>query len=443
LPFVQRIQYGQRFCDYPCTGTQHLAYNGSCIDSCVLPFVSRNTLGKDFCDFPVGNTANFLYWDDTFSPECTSPATPKIELDPINKKLCLYKCESTEFLYWNGTCATSCPFPLVNRTRQGKNFCDYPCSSNEYLYPNSECKNSCFAPFHYKIYGGDKFCYTACNQPNDYYYWNGTCSSTCNLPLKSHDFVDYKWCIYPCPNDQFLVDDGSCSDTCNGPLHETRKDGLKYCINTCSSSEFLFWNGSCISKCEHPLRIHSINTGKMCLLPCRTEFEYYDELTGECRETCDVPSVNNDGLYLKCMTDLTRQTTLLDFFIEPSNASRPTLATFVKSIHYIRYLDMPFSERLERFAKSGPRNILTFKFGQHMPLDIASSIPKHPLPDVFERYHLHSSFLVNFWHEIVSWVIIILAALIFTLCELVCKLRHWELWQAIFRRLKILSQDGI
>ena len=444
FPLQRSINLGRNYCNYICTGTDSLYWDGSCQSGCIAPLSPRTDRGKDFCDYPC-TTEQFLYADGSCASSCNSPFTQRVT---NSRNFCDFPCSSpTPYWYWNSTCQTSCDPPLTITTKYSKSFCNFPCSDGKYLYYNSSCLEFCDLPFQAWSYGIEKYCSTPCTLSTDFYYWNGSCISTCSSPLVQQTLGTQNWCVYPCKANQFLYVDGSCGEVCDTYLVATEEAGYKYCNSPCdATNEFLYWNGSCLSSCPSPFRNETItNIGKKCYKPCENDLFYYDEKAGVCSETCANPSQNKSDLYLVCgpavTVDEAEASTILDLILKaPSSTGEVTLVTLVKQMQYIRYIDMGVPPRLERFLQSKGRNILSIRYGQEEIESLLEKFVSRPLPEIFEKREVHSNFLINFWQEITSWAVVVIAAVLFTIFEGICRIKGWVNARVFFEKLNTITK---
>ena len=116
-----------------------------------------------------------------------------------------------------GTCRITCDFPLLPRHQFQASFCDYPCSTGQYLYWDGSCLSAC--PYAIRIdASAHKFC-DACNPAGYYLYPNGTCLQTCITFFKPRTLGGSNFCDYPCTSDTsyFNTDDLVCQTSCRYP----------------------------------------------------------------------------------------------------------------------------------------------------------------------------------------------------------------------------------
>ena len=89
-----------------------------------------------------------------------------------------------------------------------------------------------------------------------------------------------------------------------------------------------------------------------------------------------------------------------------SSWQETALVSFVKILEYVKYTNITFPPRLQKLAASKARNILSLRFGPEMPVETKALFREYSLPQIFQQYGLPSSFTVNFWSEIIMWIIV-------------------------------------
>ena len=207
--------------------------------------------------------------------------------------------------------------------------------------------------------------------------------------------------------------------------HQIQTGGLNYCNQPCLSSQY-YYNGQCVDSCEYPMKPSTADYGNSCAPPCNSSATYYYPGADQCGKDCPWPYVKQDGLYPFCME---------------SNLAK--FLTLTRIIHHARYLDVKFPPRANDFLARHPRNILPIRSEAGMPYSFKQKFKASPLPYVFERYHVPSSFLVNFWNDFISVIIALIIALLFQILNV----SAWNFPQnrvtALIPLLKRLTQWNI
>ena len=168
----------------------------------------------NICSFGASSKC-FLRWggsyyldvDSTCKTSCTAPTTPFTIGD---RTKCIQPCAVGQYMLLNETCVSSCGAPLVKNIDPLGNTCFYSCgeSVNIFLYWNGSCLTTC--PYYQRTEGNHRFC-DAC-QPNYYMYDDKSCHKTCVYSTKYIGSSNF--CYFPCRQDQYLYPDSSCQDTC-------------------------------------------------------------------------------------------------------------------------------------------------------------------------------------------------------------------------------------
>lgn len=106
-------------------------------------------------------------------------------------------------------------------------------------------------------------------------------------------------------------------------------------------------------------------------------------------------------------------------FLFSSGGSIVILAEVLqKLISYIKYLDLPYSYKLEEVLKLWQIEVLPFKIIPSLPSSILNYLESKPIPDNFSDYEVDPSFLVNFWDNM---FIFLVAAAIWILLGIIIK----------------------
>jgi len=445
-PLTSRISNSRLFCDYSCTGTTSMDWDRNCLASCNFPLAPRTQYGKDFCDYPCGPT-EYLYADGTCGSTCSQYYLPRTSGVKVVKQFCDYPCKtSPNLILWDdGTCKDSCNVPMVTTHQYGDPYCSFICENEEEYYNyDGTCKTYCDSPYVPKINGIQRYCDFPCSADTQYYYYNGTCQTGCLPPLQARTLNGVKWCVFPCFLDQYLLPDGSCSDSCELPLLPTIiSTQLKVCNTSCISTEYIYWNGTCHDKCKAPYRTKNETYGALCLQPCDDPMHYWSEMYRSCVEDCPTPAQDRNSDYLRCILYIDYGL-LTDIMLNtPDDEEETSFVVPSILLQYVRYLDIDMPLRLGNFTLSKGRNPLTLRYGQTMPESLISTFTLRPLPNVFKRVGLHSNFIVNFWKELSSWIIIIVFALLFSGFERICDLREWTNLKIFFEKLRIITRWNI
>jgi len=276
------------------------------LSSCPSPLTTTPYKGQKFCEYPC-LSSEYLYWNGSCLSTCPPPLNPEVQGTSQQRNFCWYPCDANEYLYWNGSCLSACPSPLtaeIQGTSLQRKFCWYTCSETQYLYWNGSCLNSCPYPLAPEIQHGvsssRNFCWYPCPD-TQFLYWNGSCLNSCPSPLSSETqgvSQQRNFCWYTCSETQYLYWNNSCIDHCPAPLtSETQGTSQQrnFCWYSCQPSEYLYWNGSCINTCPSPLspKTQGITQQRnFCWYTCDvTEHLYWNQ---SCSSHCPIPLVSFD-----------------------------------------------------------------------------------------------------------------------------------------------------
>jgi len=412
-------------------------YQNKCIPECELPSVNTTDGCINSCSAPCSPSTKFLSWNGSCLDTCPFPLRQITSSTSIRK--CEYPCETGEYLYWDGSCKNDCVSPLNIRIETGVQYCDYPCFDTEFLYINGTCSLTCSPPFKQRFDTGKQYCEFLC-APDEFLHKDGSCLSYCNFPFISLIYTGHKLCDSPClHSSDYLYWNNSCGPLCPLPFQKFQIRNINYCIPKCLSDQYIFWNGSCISSCELPLQVQHQPFGDICLHPCPHPTDFYLEDTKTCSSTCISSSSIDNGYYFKCSSSSTIEASgLLVNLLLGAPFGSTSFITVAKLTRYVKYVDIKYPPRLENLRISGARSVLNLKFGPKIPHNVNSSFTKYPIPDIFERNHLHSSFFMNFWEELMSLGILLSIAIILMLFNLLAKKLDWPLFQKGYSHFRFI-----
>ena len=193
-------------------------YNGNKAAHCPYGSFLCDTLQCYVCDSPS------IPINNACVSTCTTSTVP---YGAGVMKKCLAPCSVTQYMSWNDTCFDTCDPPLVKGTDSHGNTCSYPCSlsTSSFLYWNGSCMSTC--PYHQRNENNHRFC-DVC-EPGNYMYDSGTCLSSCLDPLVIMTVGGSSFCHSPCRADQFLYDNGSCLSLCPSPHIQSILEGIQFC----------------------------------------------------------------------------------------------------------------------------------------------------------------------------------------------------------------------
>ena len=436
-PLIQQSQNNISTCQVPCQTNQYLYYNGSCLTSCTYPFIQQIQSNVSTCQKPC-QTNQYLYYNTSCLPNCSSPFTQKIQ---YNVSTCQKPCQTNEYLYYNGLCLTSCTYPLIQQVQTNISICQKPCQTNEYLYSNNSCLSSCKSPFIQQVISNVTTCQEPC-QTNQYFYYNGSCLGSCDYKFSKTQTVGIKTCSLPCTNSSdfyYAKTNQTCIPSCDSPFTSQTVENVSLCLY-CEANQF-YYNNSCFNECRYPLTQDTQNSKLICRTPCTNSSDFYYADTSktcepDCNSTYTQTTVQNISLCLHSSATTGTSTEvktskggainsmlttsskvikagLLSIcIISPSDPSAFLSATLAKMLQYIRYMRINYPPKLQMMLQTQSANPISLNFGSDIPTSFKDYFRVYPLADVFERYDLPSSFIVNLWNTIITLTITFVALLV-------------------------------
>jgi len=459
-PFTKFIQDLEKYCQSPCDLPNFYYPNQTCLDNCnENNFIQSNQGSIQYCDFVCPEaTSPFLYPNDTCQNTCDPP------LIPIQQGVAIYcqsPCQTTsEFINTgNGTCTLTCNLPYLQRLEEGGlKFCDTPCPPSNFLYWNGTCSAYCPSSFQGNQ-NGIPTCSFYC-PITQYLYWNQTCKKTCPSPLLiSIDQASYNSCGLPCSSTEYLHNNGSCLNQC-GYQSYTDNNGIKICNYPCESTEFYDPDSSaCSSTCITPMfTIISITINETLCVPKCLSDEFYVVENQTCQANCDPPLTQSIiGKIKICKQVIAIVCAAADPFPEKiikitqklnavTNIFRPIcldsvfLFPLAKILKYIRYLDITLPDKVrEAFDYSDTSDFSLAKIlSIPLPENIRKNIADNPLPSVFERGGISSSYLKNIWNILSVISVTACLALILILLEPRVRSLPWKAPSLITSRLRLI-----
>ena len=128
--------------------------------------------------------------------------------------------------------------------------------------------------------------------------------------------------------------------------------------------------------------------------------------------------------------------------IAPQDPGSMSAGMLTKMLQYLRFLDIPYSKRLELTFKPHNSTYGPFGIGPKLPTETLMRTPMHPIPLRFVEFHVHSSFLVNFWDNLIFMGIIICCFGLFKLIEWsIAKIKHKPVPYPIVRKIRAAVQN--
>ena len=375
------------------------------------------------------------FYDGSVAQKCTSPC---LYCYGTSNSAC-YRCSTTTTLNTDGTCQSSCVSPLVKFGDFSVHKCIQPCASpTPYMLWNETCVSSCNFPLISTTdLAGRQICQYPCgNSIHSFLYYNGSCLSTCPSPGYTRIENNYQFCD-ACAPGNFMYQNGVCLPVCDPPFSQTTIGGSQLCLFPCSAGQFLNLNGTCSSFCPEPY-IQSTNFGfGLCSAPCLDGLKYYPDQS-VCK-TCDYPRqiVGDFCVYglsadeVKLVQQYLNTTSLATqsfalaasvmSVINPADASAFFMVALVRMLSSVRFLDLRYSADLQLLFDEQVDDKSPLYFIIQAQNKLKEKAVKHSIPEIFSRYHLHSSFIINFFAPLTSLILIFLVTGLISLLVIVTK----------------------
>ena len=208
-----------------------------------------------------------------------------------------------------------------------------------------------------------------------------------------------------CGSSEYMYWDSSCLSSCPSPLKKVVNDPyFRLCTFPCSDNEYLYANGKCKSECDTPLKIEATAGRNLCLNPCT-----YPEI------------LQSDG---SCQV---------------LSATAAKLPGFAGVLNYARFLKINYPLRLNVSITKAVWNVVPIKFTFDMPQEMQDKFTRESLPFAFERLHIPSRFLINFWKHLISFIIAFLIGTLFLILEVILKKWRLNMVASFFEQLKVLT----
>ena len=273
-----------------------------------------------------------------------------IQLRYENKKLCIFPCSLSQYLFINGTCSDNCPVFFHQRSEQTIHYCDFPCASGEYLF------------------------------------YNGTCSNSCPFPLVMKTEAQSRYCELPCEVSQYISETGSCLDTCLSPMKHQVDQGLSFCHGPCSNLSMYYYptEDTCKSGCQDPYIAVPKDLYNMCKLQ-----DTFSSVRAAITNTTKIV------IYSVVATSV----------LYSGSSFGITTAVIAKMLIYIKYLDLNYSEGLKLVLETWKTNFISVALNADMPASIQKEFEAGSLPEVFNKWDIKPSFFMNFWAEALFFAI--------------------------------------
>lgn len=351
------------------------------------------------CDSPPTTCGTGYYRDSTGT--CQTCALNCIDCYGPSTSEC-YSCKITGGIYYDGTSCSTAPDPNCMFYSQTDLVCSV-CMSTYFLYWDGTCLSTCSLA--YTITGGlgiYKTCETICQATNTYLLWNNTCTSACIFPLVERIQGLALFCDFGCSsNTLYLYPDGQCSTVCTGV---PRIEGSYMFCDYCSRSSFQVTTSAeeqpyytekaiiCVDACEYPY----ITYNSYCII----------DLPEDERKAAKLASDTIQWSFNTIQVGV-----VIAALLNYKDPRAVYLGTVVYMFQYIKYLKITYPPRLQ-YILDLPHIDSLFDLIFIFPPGLESQMSRYTLPERFQKYELHSSFLINFWS---SFLTIMIAVVLLTI----------------------------
>ena len=316
--------------------------------------------------------------------------------------------------------------------------------------------------------------------------FNGTTCLVCDTSCLTCSGPNANQCTF-CSSGKYLLNGQTCvaPDLCIPPLSPVYNTlGYGVCASPCSSSEFVFYNTSCspscsvlyqgssmtlscLSDCPSPMISSVSQSINICNKPCLSATnKYYNTNKKICQADCKQPYVitttfygqscslsvsTEDAQTIQTMSDAAQKAnTATQAGLAAINMATPfssaamVLGSLSKLLEYTKYLNITHSPRLElMFATVLPSlNIInTNSLGISKKLQDELSV--YPAaPEVFDKYGIPTSFLVNEWGSLVSFALVLgFVLMIFIIDQLASRLQSYRRLRSLSRWTRLAGQS--
>ena len=216
-----------------------------------------------------------------------------------------------------------------------------------------------------------------------------------------------------CPEDFHLLSNGSCSICQEGLFNYS--DGT---CQKCQENDFLYPNDTCISTCLSP---------------------YLEDFTSSPLKKCKpFQSVEEK------IINVTQSTAMAATQVATALTSKSPGGVMVgiagRIFFIIKFLNITRSTELEHALQTWKSNFVPIDFNFLMPSEMEENIPETPVPEIFEKRQVASSFLLNSWDNLIFILIIMVIFILLQILILSVKKDKYK-WLRIIKRIKVSVQN--
>ena len=305
-------------------------------------------------------------------------------------------CVAGYFNYWNGSCLSTCPYPLQQTTDStGASFCANPCgASANYLFYNQSCLSSCPSPLSVVANPGVQFCFSFCSS-GYFLYENKTCMSSCLSPFVKRFEPNAQYCDHPCDPGIFWYKNASCLASCPTPYVQSTYSGVLQCLSPCPDSDYFYeYENKCNSKCEYPYSIKYEDVIKVC----------YSDVQISLAETTKVQSA---AASIQSQGEMASGGIKAASALNSNSPSSALLAGLSAMLQYIRYMKITYPPKVQTLFLVSAGSPISLGFDFDIPTSVGKKLADNTLPDVFEKYDINSNFVYNLWDSMMTLLIVL------------------------------------
>lgn len=343
-------------------------------------------------------------------------------------------CPNKDNMYYSSTTQSHYPcHPACAQCYAATSAACFSCSSG-YVFNGTHC-NPCHTECRTCLNSLPDQC-LSCNV-GSFLYANGSCISKCGLPYILRVENDYVYCdLTPCtdPNTFLSLNNNiSCLTGCDKPHSIITAGGYKFCLNPCQQSQYIYPDGSCHESCNHPMRSQTENGNNICSGPCEQLNSYYYIDDQTCKLTCSSPySKGHDELYTTCRLSAGMEALkggsqasviiielgiILANVLSFGDAGGVSVSILSKMVQYIKFLDILYPANLEAILQTWNSNYVSLAIVPSAPGGLRDDFVLEPLPEIFAKRGVHSSFLVNIWDNMLTMLILLSAIFMLAIFE--------------------------
>lgn len=372
----------------------------------------------ELCTACFGASASMCYrcisgagWNGTACVRCHSSCA---ECSGSSAGQCS-ACHSSEILYKGAYCISSanCLPPLVATSDiQGNNYCDSDCSISQFLYWNGTCASTCASPLK-QIIIEDVInnCIYPC-AAGQVLNWNGLCMDVCASPKVERIQASLAYCDPPCPDfNYYYVNSTMCVSLCPAPMISNTVDDIPVCANICNDQApyFSVEQQTCVSVCISPYKLVSYGFYTACLFNVSSQ----DNATAQA-----LASITNT------LATVSTAAAIVTGVLSVSDPSGAIVATLAKMLQFMKFVNVSHTARVELMLQKTKITTRFLYFSAKMPDGWQSEFDSHTLPSVFSKRNVSAGFIVSFWDGLTSLQIVLAMYLIFLLLASITRFRN-------------------